>query len=122
MEKEREMDLGSELGSRESILSTAEGGKEQKPSRAGARSKSQPQRSREGRRSREFEPSDQPSHIEGKDINLHIYVPEKHQHIPIRDLRDVSEGVRNKIFKWTYDRNYDGQLIESYTEKGPKNT
>ena len=37
-----EMDLGSELGSRESILSTAEGSRESKYIETGAKSKAQP--------------------------------------------------------------------------------
>ena len=42
MEREGEMDLSSGLGSRESILSIAKGGKEHKTTGAGARSKSLP--------------------------------------------------------------------------------
>ena len=118
MEREGEMDLGSELGSRESILSATEVPGESKYVGKGAKSKSQPQRSREDRRSREMKPPEQPSTLEGKDINLLIYIPERHQHIPVRDLRDVSEGIKNKLFKWTYDAHYEEQYIESLILKG----
>ena len=115
MEREGEMDIGSELGSRESILSGPSKPQEKRKTEVGA---SAPQRSRDPRRLKEQTITDRPPIIDGQALNLFIYIPEKYHHLQFRDYKEVIEGVKTKKFKWTYDADYDENQLEELLLQG----
>ena len=75
------MDLGSEMGSRESLISTYSKSTESLSTLQGGGA---PQRPRDPRRKRETVPQEKSMLIDGKQINLNIYLPEKFHTTPYK--------------------------------------
>ena len=77
-----------------------------------------PQRPRDPRRKRELIPQEKSIQIDGKQINLNIYIPEKFHTTQFKDYREIIEAIKQKKIKWTYDAEYEENYMEELLISG----
>ena len=115
MERQGEMDIGSELGSRESLSSVtgAFGGSSEQQKEV----KSKPRRSREGKQPKDTATTARPTYYDAREFNLNIYIPETLKEEP-RDPQGILEGIKQKKFKWSYDADVEETRVEERLFRG----